>query len=137
MRTFLLNFLVENYQIILICLAFIFLLLKMTVHWQEKILIHEIDQLLTPIAHDVLLEKKLPTPNQGQQHLEAVKKTLRGIDLNATTKQTEMQKNIHHQKNIQNNIHASSVPTKQKDAFNAEIDTLISDMEKRAQLRKK
>lgn len=159
-REFLLNFLIAQYQTLLICALLLFLLLKIVRQRQEKKMIQQMNQLLTPIAQDVLLEKIEPAARVEGQNIAAIRRTLHGIDLNAISKSSVTKNNqpspVNMQGVAQNKMsevafekidpaHVNAVPTNQSQAeiavnlkrFDTEFESLLSNMEKRAQMRKK
>jgi len=159
-REFFLTFVIEQYQLILICALLLFLTIKIIRNWQEKTITNQMNQLLAPIEQDVLLEKHAPAIKFEAQNVSAIKKTLQGIDLNALSKKTVNLK-VQPKQTIQpefasDEINNSSnikiiTPTHQKTPssqstneialnlkrFDTEFEHLLSSMEMRAQMRKK
>jgi len=159
-REFFLTYVIEQYQLILIGAVLLFFALKIIKNRQEKIIVHQMNQLLTPILQDVLLENHAPAIKFEAQNVGAIKKTLQGIDLNAFSNKTVSQKTHPKQtvqpeiasvqiKNYANvKVSASShqtTPSSQSaneialnlKRFDTEFEHLLSSMEMRAQMRKK
>lgn len=136
-------------------MALLFLLLKIVRRRQENKMIQQMNQLLAPIAHDVLLEKTAPAAKLEGQNIAAIKKTLQGIDLNAMSKKSANQKiqpapasvraETQHRMNdvaLEKNLATYSSHNQTEIAgnlkrFDAEFENLLSNLEKRAQMRKK